>query len=105
VEARSRQAAERDQQVADGIDNLNDHLDAAWRTGPLISSQLKEWFLPGGTNETPLAIYGSIVQNYSQVNGQPGQFDSGTISPYFLLQLNNRFLLESVVDLGADGTI
>jgi len=105
LEARSRQAADRDQQLADGLDNLNDHLDAAWRYGPQLPSQLKEWFLPGGTNETPLAIYGSIVQNYSQVNGQAGQFDPGTISPYFLLQLNNRFLLESVVDLSADGTI
>jgi hypothetical protein len=105
LEARSKQAAERDQQLADGLDNLNDHLDAAWRYGPQLPSYLKEWFLPGGTNETPLAIYGSIVQNYTQVNGQSGQFDAGTISPYFLLQLNNRFLLESVVDLGADGTI
>lgn len=105
LESRTRQAAERDQQLADGLDNLNDHLDAAWRYGPQLPSQLKEWFLPGGTNETPLAIYGSIVQNYSQLNGQAGQFDPGTISPYFLLQLNNRFLLESVVDLSADGTI
>lgn len=105
LESRNRQAAERDQQLADGLDNLNDHFDAAWRYGPQLPSQLKEWFLPGGTNETPLAIYGSIVQNYSQVNGQAGQFDPGTISPYFLLQLNNRFLLESVVDLSADGTI
>jgi hypothetical protein len=105
LESRSKQAADRDQQLADGLDNLNDHLDAAWRYGPRLPSQLREWFLPGGTNETPLAIYGSIVQNYSQVNGQGGQFDPGTISPYFLLQLNNRFLLESVVDLGADGTI
>ena len=105
LESRTRQAADRDQQLADGLDNLNDHLDAAWRYGPQLPSQLKEWFLPGGTNETPLAIYGSVVQNYSQVNGQAGQFDPGTISPYFLLQLNNRFLLESVVDLSADGTI
>lgn len=105
LEARAKQAAERDQQLASGLDNLNDHLDAAWRYGPQLPSQLREWFLPGGTNESPLAIYGSIVQNYSQVNGQGGQFDPGTISPYFLLQLNNRFLLESVVDLGADGTI
>jgi hypothetical protein len=105
IESRSRQAADRDQQLADGLDNLNDHIDAGWRYGPQLPSQLKEWFLPGGTNETPLAIYGSVVQNYSQVNGQAGQFDAGTISPYFLLQLNNRFLLESVVDLSADGTI
>ena len=105
LESRSRQAAERDRQLADGLDNLNDHLDAAWRYGPKLPSQLKEWFLPGGTNETPLAIYGSVVQNYRQLNAQAGQFDAGTISPYFLLQLNNRFLLESVVDLGAAGTV
>ncbi len=105
LESRTKQAAERDQQLADGLDNLNDHLDAAWRYGPHLPSQLKEWFLPGGTNETPLAIYGQIVQNFSQVNGQAAQFDPATISPYFLLQLNNRFLLESVVDLHADGTI
>ena len=105
LESRSRQSADRDQQLADGLDNVNDHLDAAWRYGPTLPSQLKELFLPGGTNESPLSIYGSIVQNYSQVNAQAGQFDAGTISPYFLLQLNNRFLLESVVDLSADGSI
>lgn len=105
MESRARQAADRDQQLAAGLDNVNDHLDAAWRYGPQLPAQLKELFLPGGTNETPLAIYGSMVQNFSQINGHAGQFDSPVLSPYFLLQLNNRFLLESVVDLGSDGTV
>ena len=103
--ARLQQAAQRDRQLAGGIDNLTDQLDAQWRNGPQLPAQLKELFVPGGTNETPLAIYGQMVMNYSQVNGQAGQFDSPVISPYFLLQLNNKFLLESVVDLGSDGSV
>lgn len=105
LESHSQQAASRDQQLADGLDNLNDHLDAEWRYGPKLPSQLKEWFLPGGTNESPLAIYGQLLMGYHQFNGQAAQFDSPVFSPYFLLTLNNRFLVESTVDFGSDGTI
>lgn len=105
LESRSRQAADRDQQLAGAVDNLNDHLDAQWRYGPQLPSQLKEWFLPGGTNESPLAIYGQLLMGYHQFNGQAAQFESPVFSPYFLLTLNNRFLVESSVDFGSDGTI
>lgn len=104
-ELRSLQAAQRDQQLADGLDNLNDHIDSSWRYGPQLPSQLKEWFLPSGTNESPLSVYGLLLQDFSQVNGQAARFSSPVFEPFFLLQLNNRFLLESEVDLAAAGTV
>ncbi len=103
LEARSQQAAQRDQEVADQIDRLNERMDAQQRYEPQLPAPLKELFLPSQTVESPLSIYGQFVMNYDQFQGQRGQFDSPTFSPYFLLQVNPNWLLLASLDINHDG--
>jgi hypothetical protein len=99
LDARSKQAAQRDQDVALAVNNLTDHLDSLERNGPRLPATLKELFLPSRTNETPLSIYGSFVENYTQFNGKPPVFSTPDFAPFFFLQLNDRFLLAANVDI------
>jgi hypothetical protein len=104
-EARSQQAARRDQELSQGIDNVAEHLDAVERNGPRLPAALKELFLGSGTNESPLSIYGVLAFGYTKENGKPGGFEFGELSPQFLLQLNDRFLLEGEITVGPKGAV
>jgi hypothetical protein len=100
LEARSLQAARRDQEAAMGLDNIAEHLDAVERNGPRLPAPLKELFLPSGTNETPLSIYGTFVggaQVFPHRTGE-GQLFFDAIEPFILLQLNDHMLLESELE-------
>jgi len=110
LEGRSQQAARRDQDLAQGVDNLTEHLDAAQRNGPRLPATLKQLFLPSETNQTPLSIYGTFnVLGYTlfpHTKGE-GKFAFNNFEPRFLLQLNdNVFMLvepeftADAVDLG-----
>lgn len=101
-EARSRQSARRDADLADVIDGLGEDLDAVDRRNRLPYTA-RELFLPTQANETPLAIYGQIVGGYSKQNGRSGLFGSPVFGPWFLLQLNNKFLLEVNLDFSTSG--
>src|SRR5262245_54820421 len=59
LESRARQAAQRDVELANAIDQLVEQRDIDQRYGPQLPAQLKELFLPSGTNESPLSIYGT----------------------------------------------
>src|SRR5262249_17833121 len=69
LEARQRQAAQRDQETAQAIDTIVEHQDSIERYGPRLPAQLKELFLPSGNNETPLSIYGALAFGYSHIIG------------------------------------
>jgi hypothetical protein len=110
LDARSNQAALRDQELAAGIDNLTEHIDAQERYGPSLPSPLKELFLPSGTNETPLSIYGALAFGYSRIIGDsttaangvgrpstPGGFYFGEFTPDFILKLNDWIFLEAEI--------
>jgi hypothetical protein len=112
------QAANRDQELSQAIDNLNEHNDAVERNGPRLPTQLKELFLPSGTNETPLSIYGALAFGYSHIYGDsttaangmgrpstPGGFYFGEFTPDFLLKLNDWIFLEAELGIGADGSV
>jgi hypothetical protein len=105
LEARSTQAARRDQELAQGIDNLTEHLDAEERNGPRLPATLKELFLPSQTNETPLSIYGTLVAGYQLFPSKAGEgeFFFDGLEPIFLLQLNDKMLLEAELEFRADG--
>lgn len=107
LSARSQQAAQRDQQLAAGIDNLTDQFDAQMRYGPSLPAPLSELFLPSGTNETAFSIYNALSVNYSYFPSQPGagQFAFGEYAPIFLLQLNNQFLFESELEFHTNGEV
>jgi hypothetical protein len=105
LEARSVQAARRDREVAHGLDDLAEHLDADERNGPRLPATLKELFLPSRTNETPLSIYGTLVGGYQLFPSRrgEGEFFFDALEPIFLLQLNDHILLESELEFGAEG--
>jgi hypothetical protein len=103
LESRTKQGAQRDQDLAQAVDNLTEHADAEARNGPRLPAALKELFLGSRNNETPLSIYGSFVENYSQPNGRNGTFGTPDFAPYFLLQLNEQFLLAANIDISNNG--
>jgi hypothetical protein len=103
LESRSKRAAQRDVDVQQAIDNINEHMDAEERNGPRLPASLKEWFLPTRTNESPLSIYGSFVENYTQFNAKPGVFSTPDFAPFFFVQLNEQFLLTANVDISNAG--
>jgi hypothetical protein len=118
LEARSTQAARRDVEMANSIDDLREHLDAKERAWPALPAQLKELFLPSGTNETPLSIYGALSVGYSKILGDsitaangvgrpatPGGFYFGEFTPDFLLKLNDWIFLEAEIAVGSTGSV
>jgi hypothetical protein len=104
LEARSKQAAQRDQELANGLDNLNENVDAMKRYGVSLPAPLKELFDPSYNNETPLSIYGALVEEYQQFHPERwGVFSSPTFSTFWLLTLNQRIFFEANIDSAATG--
>jgi hypothetical protein len=97
LESRSRQAAERDKELADSQDALTEVLDARQREPTPLPSQLKQWFLPSGTNVTPVAIWNTLSTHYDVFQNRKGAgyFSFQEYTPFFLVQLNKRFLLSA----------
>ena len=99
LESRAQQAARRDQELAGATDELRERLDSEIRNGPRLPAPLKELFDTNYTNETPVSLYGQMLAGYNKQNGQNGNFTTMQVSPYFLVQLNKRFLVEASIDL------
>jgi hypothetical protein len=99
LESRASQAARRDQELAKATDNLRESIDSEIRNGPRLPAALKELFLSSYTNETPVSIFGQMLMGYNKQNGMNGNFTTMQVSPYFLVQLNKRFLAEASIDL------
>jgi hypothetical protein len=117
LEARSKQAAQRDVEVSAAIDKIVEHQDAVERN-PIFPAGLKELFLPSGYSETTLSIYGALAFGYSSfpsnplsaANGAgrpsvPGGFYFGEFTPDFLLKINDWILLEAEIGIGGDGSV
>jgi hypothetical protein len=118
LDARARQAAQRDQEIAGAIDSITEHTDAEERYGPLLPAPLKELFLPSGNSETQLSIFGALAVGYSKIVGDPltaangagrpttpGGFYFGEFTPDFLLKLNDWLMLEAEIGIGGDGSV
>jgi hypothetical protein len=118
LEARSKQAAQRDQELAQAVDNIVEHQDAVERNGFSLPAGLKELFLPSGNNESPLSIYGALAFGYSGFLGDAGTAASGAgrpathrgfyfgeFTPDFLLKLNDWIFLEAEIGIGSNGTV
>ena len=90
LESRAKQAAERDKQLADAVDSLRDSVDSQQRNPPWLPAPLKEWFLPSGTNVTPISIYNDFSTRYDLFPSQrgAGRFAFEEWAPFFLVQLN-----------------
>jgi hypothetical protein len=105
LEARSRQAAQRDQDTTQAIDNLSEHVDALERNGPRLPAALKELFLASGTNESPLSIYTNLVAGYNSPEvGTAGPF-FGNFSPNLRLTLNDWIYAIGEIDVSSNGAV
>jgi hypothetical protein len=118
LEARSGQAARRDQELAYAVDDLREQADADRRRGPDFPWTLRQLFDPFDNNETPLSIYGALAFGYSKIIGNaataangagrpstPGGFYFGEFSPDFFLKLNDWVLLSAEISAGGDGSV
>jgi hypothetical protein len=105
LEAREKQGALRDQELASALDTVVEHQDSVERFGPRLPSQLYELFLPSGNNETPLTISGALAFGYSKFQQQNGGFYFGEFTPDFLIKLNDWILLEAEIGVGGDGSV
>jgi hypothetical protein len=120
LDARSKQAAQRDVELAQAIDKIVEHQDAIERYGPNLPSPLRELFLPSNTQETVLSIYGALAFGYSRILGDsttsaqgitgprpstPGGFYFGEFTPDFLLKLNDWIFLEAEIGVAGDGSV
>jgi len=105
LESRSKQAAQRDKELADAHDALLDSVDAQQRNFPWLPAPLKEWFLPSGTNVTPISIWNTLSTRYDIFPSHRGygyfQFEEYT--PFFLVQLNKWMLLSAEVSFNQSG--
>jgi hypothetical protein len=113
--ARAGQAAQRDQELSQAMDNIVEHQDAQERYGPRLAATLKQLFDPFENNETPLSIYGALAFGYSRIIGDsstaangagrpstPGGFYFGEFTPDFLLKLNDWIFLEAEIAVGSN---
>ena len=96
-----RQAAQRDQELSQGLDNIVEHQDAVERYGPWLPPTLKQLFDPFDNNETPLSIYGALSVGYSAPQHTPAGFSFNEFTPDFLLKLNDWIFLEAEIGIGA----
>lgn len=108
LESRSKQAAIRDRQLAEVTDVLGDSVDNLQRNYPRLPSPLKEYFLPSGTNVTPVSMWSTLSSIYTlfpnkKVTGNGGSFELEEYTPFFLVQLNKRFLLSAEVSFTTGG--
>jgi hypothetical protein len=97
LESRGKQAALRDQTLANADDDLFEMMDAQRRNGPELPAILKGMFGATPTNVSPLTVYFSTETLYNIVQGQRG---AGTLqllefSPFFLIQLNKKLLISA----------
>jgi hypothetical protein len=118
LQSRSQQAARRDQELANAVDDLAEHQDFFERYGPQLPAPLKELFLPSGNSETVLSIYGALAFGYSHILGDastaangagrpptPGGFYFGEFTPDFLLKLNDWIFLEAEIGVSGNGSV
>jgi hypothetical protein len=118
LEGRARQAAQRDQELSQAVDNIVEHQDAVERYGLRLPSTLKQLFDPFDNNESPLSIYGALAVGYNRFIGDsttaangagrpstPGGFYFGEFTPDFLLKLNDWIFLEAEIGIGSSGSV
>ncbi len=103
-DARIEQGAQRDQQLAAGVDQLTEHLDLTATQEAALPSTLRELFSPTRNNQSPLSIYGSVAEAFDAFSQQNSTFRDQTLElrPYLLL--NEKWLMSANVAL-QQGTV
>jgi hypothetical protein len=94
-DARLQQGARRDKELANARDDILEHLDAALRNDPPLPATLRELFSPYRNNESPLAIYGLLSQNFAAFSQLPSTFIPPTIQLHPYLLLNENWMMSA----------
>lgn len=105
LEARSVQAAQRYQELAQGVDNIVEHQDAVERYAPRLPWTLKQLFDPFDNNATPLTISGALSVGYSAPQHSPAGFSFNEFSPDFFIKLNDWIFMEAEISVGSGGAV
>jgi len=105
AEAHIQQGAQRDQELALAHDVLVEQLDAQSRAGPMLPSTLRELFLPSRNNESPLAIYGTLSQNFEAFSQQNSTFVPPTLQLHPYLLLNEKWMMSANLILLSDSLV
>ena len=115
LEARSSQAAQRDQEIAQAIDNIVEHQDALERYGPDLPARSERAVLTKREQrnasehlrcarvwlqQIPWAT-ATTAANGAGRPSTPGGFYFGEFTPDFLLKLNDWIFLEAEIGIGA----
>jgi hypothetical protein len=98
-EARINRAAQRDQELALAHDNLLEQVNAPSSPGSSLPSTLRELFLPTRTNESPVAFYGQLNEDFFAFSKQNTSFGSPSLQIHPYVLLNERWLMSANVIL------
>lgn len=93
IQARQRQAAVRDTELATHLDTIVERFDAHQRETALPSTA-REHFLPMRFNESPIVHYGQFAFTYADFEDKDGNFASPVYFPRFLMMLNEQLILD-----------
>ncbi len=94
-ESQLQRGAQRDQELARSRDDLLERIDTEYRSTRRLPSTLRELFLPTRTNESPLAIYGTLTQEFDDFAQQHNTLRPPTLQLHPYLLLNERWMLSA----------
>jgi hypothetical protein len=93
-ESQIQRAAQRDKELARARDDLLERIDATTRN-PKLPATLHELFLPSRTNESPVAFYGMVSQEYDAFSQQNTTLRPPTLQLHPYVLLNERWLMSA----------
>jgi hypothetical protein len=102
-EARQTRSAQRDQELARVYDDLLEQVDASSRQTPFLPSTLRELFLPFRTNESPVALYGVVDENFYAFSQQNTSFSDPTLQLHPYVLTNERWLMSANIIVLSSG--
>lgn len=102
LEARSQQAARRDQELANAVDDSVERADASQRKGLELPYTLKGMFQDFEPDISPLVVTGDIGLRFDKVGQNASNFSLQNFAPIFLYQLRDNWLLSVEPEIFTD---
>jgi hypothetical protein len=103
-EAHIQQGAQRDLEQARVQDQIAEQLTMEFQNNPPLPPTLREIFSPTRNNESPLAIYGTVAEEFNAFSQQNSTFRVQTLELRPYLFLNEKWLMSGNVAL-QQGTV
>ena len=93
IQARQKQAALRDSELATHLDTVVERFDA-FRRQQVVPSTAREHYLPMRFNESPVVHYGQFAFTFADFEDTDSNFASPVYFPRFLMMLNEQLVLD-----------